>query len=182
MKRIRENFGGIILCLGQLLVGILLMINPAGFTSGIIIAVGAVLLLAGIISVIRYFRTPPVAAAAQKGLAKGICGIAAGLFCILNSRWFLTVFPLLTMLYGVGILLTAVMRIQWTADLLRQKKAQWKWSAIGAAASLAFALVILLNTFASVTFLWIFVGVSLIIDAVLDVMALIFNGKQAVNP
>ena len=65
MKKIKENFGGILLCLGQLLIGILLLINPAGFTSGIIIAVGAVLLLAGIVSAIRYFRMPPVPAAAQ---------------------------------------------------------------------------------------------------------------------
>ena len=177
MKKIKGNFGGILLCLGQLLIGILLLINPAGFTSGIIIAVGAVLLLAGIVSAIRYFRMPPVPAAAQKGLAKGICGIAAGLFCILQHKWFLTVFPLLTMLYGVGILATAVMRTQWTVDMLRLKKAQWKWNAVGAAASLVFALVILFNPFASVTFLWVFVGVSLMIDAVLDLLALIFNGK-----
>ena len=182
MKKIRENFGGILLCLGQLLIGVLLLINPAGFTSGIIIAVGAALLLSGVVSAIRYFRMPPVPAAAQKGLAKGIGGIAAGLFCILNHRWFLTVFPLLTMLYGAGILVTAILRIQWTADMLRMKKAQWKWNAIAAGASLVFALVILLNPFGSVAFLWVFVGISLMVDAVLDLLAMVFNGQQAVKP
>ena len=182
MKKIKDNLGGILLCLGQLLIGVLLLINPAGFTSGIIIAVGAVLLLAGIVSLIRYFRMPPLPAAAQKGLAKGICGIAAGLFCILKHSWFLTVFPLLTMLYGMGILITAVLRIQWTADMVRLGRAQWKWNAIGAAASLVFALVILLNPFGSVAFLWVFVGISLMIDAALDLLALIFNGNRAVNP
>ena len=48
--------------------------------------------------------------------------------------------------------------------------------------SMLLALVILFNPFASVGFLWVFVGVSLMIDAVLDLLALIFNGKQAVNP
>lgn len=43
MKSIRENAGVLILCIAELLVGILLLINPVGFTAGIVIAVGVLL-------------------------------------------------------------------------------------------------------------------------------------------
>ena len=49
--------GGLLLALVEILVGILLLIDPAGFTSGIIIAAGAVLMALGLYNIILYFRT-----------------------------------------------------------------------------------------------------------------------------
>ena len=40
MQTLKENMSGIIACLVEALVGILLFVNPVGFTSGIIIALG----------------------------------------------------------------------------------------------------------------------------------------------
>lgn len=62
MKFLKNNIGSIVSCLMEILVGILLLINPVGFTSGIIIGAGFVLLVTGLISVIKYFRTEPEAA------------------------------------------------------------------------------------------------------------------------
>lgn len=36
MKALRENFNGIIICLFELVIGILLLINPVGFCLGVI--------------------------------------------------------------------------------------------------------------------------------------------------
>ena len=47
MKTIRENTGVLILCIAELLVGILLLINPVGFTAGIVIAAGVLLIASG---------------------------------------------------------------------------------------------------------------------------------------
>ena len=49
MKFLKNNLGGIAMCLLELLVGALLLINPAGFTSGIIMGAGLVLILIGIV-------------------------------------------------------------------------------------------------------------------------------------
>lgn len=168
---------GILMCLGELLVGVLLLINPIGFTSGIIIGLGAALLALGLVSVTKYFNTAPAEASKEQTLVKGLITLLAGAVCAFRSHWFIATFPLLTMLYGVGILIVGLMRVQWTVDALRLKTGRWLWPAIGAAVALILAAVILANPFTSTGVLWTFVAISLIAEAALDVVTLFFEAK-----
>lgn len=63
MKFLKHNANVIHLCLFEALIGVLLVVDPIGFTSGIIIAFGIGLLFAGLICVIGYFRSNPIEAA-----------------------------------------------------------------------------------------------------------------------
>jgi len=49
---------------------------------------------------------------------------------------------------------------------------------IGAVLTLVFALLILANPFASTAFLWTFIAISLIVEAVLDILAFTFGRKS----
>ncbi len=184
MKNIKDiaknNLSIIILCLFEVFAGILLFINPVSFTVAIIVGIGIVLLLLGIFSIISYFKTEPGKAAIQQSLAKGLLLVTVGVFCLFKSQWFIATFPLLTILYGIIILITGLVKIQWAVDMLRLKIQKWFFAAIGAALSLLFALIILKNPFGSTVFLWRFVAISLILEAVLDITTLFFNynGKQ----
>ncbi|HBA96929.1 MAG TPA: hypothetical protein DCZ23_02365, partial [Lachnospiraceae bacterium] len=178
MKKWTSVFGKVIMCICEIVVGILLLLDPLGFTAGIIKVAGALLLLSGAYSVFRYFRTDPVEAQKEQGLVNGLCYISCGLFCVFYTQWFLTTFPLLTVIYGVIILLTGLMRVQWAVDMLRMKKEQWYMAAIGAFVSLALAGFILFNPFSSTVFLWRFVAVSLIIGAVIDLLVLVFINQN----
>ena len=164
-------------CIFELLIGILLLINPVGFTSGIIIAFGLFLTAAGIISAIQYFRTDAEAASKENGLAKGIIFALFGLFCVFRSEWFLGAFPLLTILYGILMLVCGICKIQWTADMLRAKRQYWYIACISAAVTVACAVLILINPFAAATALWIFTGITMIVEAVLDIVTFIFGKK-----
>lgn len=178
MKKWNSVFGKIIMCICEIIVGVLLLLDPIGFTSGIIKVAGALLLLSGAFSVFRYFKTDPVEAQKEQGLVNGLCGITCGMFCVFYTNWFITTFPLLTVIYGVIILLTGIMRIQWAVDMLRMKKEQWYMAAIGALISLVLSGFILFNPFNSTVFLWRFVAVSLIIGAVIDLIVLIFVNQN----
>ena len=96
MKTIKENTLGFIVCLFEIIVGILLLVSPIGFTSGIIITAGILLCILGIKSVIKYFRTNISEAIKGQQLFKGAVFLIAGLFCIIKSNWFVATFPLLT--------------------------------------------------------------------------------------
>lgn len=182
MKTIKENMNGILVCLFELVVGILLLISPVTFTSGIIMAFGVVMLVAGLGCVIKYFRTDPVEAAQGQILVRGLIVLLVGGFCAFKSDWFVATFPILTLLYGVAILLSGLAKIQWTVDMLRLKKKNWNLAAISAATSIVFSLVIIGNPFSSTTILWMFTGISLIVEAVFDVVALCFEIKVMENP
>ncbi|MGN1003399.1 MAG: HdeD family acid-resistance protein [Oscillospiraceae bacterium] len=178
MKALKENVNGIILCLFEILVGILLLINPVGFTAGIIVCAGVVLIVFGIISIVKYFREDAREAALSQALMKGLVALAAGLFCVFKSRWFVVTFPILTIIYGVVIFVAGLGKVQLTVDMLRLKSKKWFISAISAALSLVCAVVILNNPFTTTAVLWMFTGITLIIEAVFDVIALIVGRNK----
>lgn len=180
MEKIKKNLNGIILCLFEIIVGILLLISPVGFTAGIIIAAGIVLLGIGIVSAVKYFLTDAKEAAAGQLLVKGIIGAVVGAFCVFKSHWFIATFPLLTIVYGVVILFTGIYKIQWMADMIRVKNKKWFLALISAAVSILCAVIVLANPFTSTAILWMFTGASLIVEAVFDIIAL-FISKQEIQ-
>lgn len=172
MKILKKNGNSIILCAFEILVGVLLLIDPVGFTTGIITVAGVGLLAAGVITVVKYFRTDAAQAAAGQLLARGLAELLAGAFCAFRSQWFVVTFPVLTMIYGVVILITGLGKIQITADLLRGKNGRWFMGAISAAVSIACAVIILRSPFATTAALWVFTGITLIVEAVLDAVTI----------
>lgn len=177
MAVIKENINTIVICLCEILVGVLLLINPIGFTSGIIIMLGIVLLISGIISVIGYFRTDAAIAVREQGLAKGLISSALGLFCILQSHWFIVAFPILTFLYGAAILVLGLFKIQFTSDMIRMKKKRWGFAALSAALNILLAAIIFMNPFGSTIALWTVMAVTLIFEAVFELVMVFVNGK-----
>ena len=178
MKTLKQNANSIILCLFEILVGILLLIDPMGFTSGIIITAGVILLAVGIVSVIKYFTTNAQEAAEGQLLMKGLASLLAGGFCAFHSQWFLATFPVLTIIYGIATLIAGLGKVQGTVDLIRRRNKKWVLAAISAVVSVLCAVVIIRSPFASTAVLWMFTGVSLILEAVLDVVTLIVTGNS----
>ena len=178
MKHGFSKIGSVILSLCEIVVGILLLLNPAAFTKGIIIALGIILLLAGIVSIICYFKSEPEEAAIEQGLARGLVEVLAGLFCIFNSGWFIVTFPLLTVVYGIAVLLTGITKIQWMVDMLRMKMKKWGWMAFSAVLTIICAVIILCNPFSSTAVLWMFVAITLIVEAIVDLVAAIFSREK----
>ncbi len=182
MKVLKHDLGKLVLCLCELVIGILLFVDPVGFTSYIIRIAGVLLLVAGIVSLIRYFRMDPMDARFGHGLAVGILELAGGLFCLVRYSWFIATFPVLTILYGLVNLIGGVMKIQWTVDMIRcgkvtGKEKNWQLSAVSAAVSTVFAILILLNPFTTTEIVWGVVAVSLVLSSLLDIFA-IFTRKQ----
>lgn len=171
----------LLLALCELAIGVVLLINPEGFSEIIIKGIGAALMVFGIISIVRYFKETPEAAAQEQTLTVGLLEVLFGLFCLLKSDWFLVTFPLLTVLYGVITLIIGVAKIQWAADLLREKAGKWFLAAISAAVSVVCSIIILCNPFASAAVLWTFIAVSLILEAVFDTIGAFFAKEEHIS-
>lgn len=87
MKTFKQNGNTIVMLLIEVVVGVLLLIDPLNFTSGIIMIAGIALMLCGLVSVIRYFRCDPREAAVGQLLAKGITFLLVGAFCIFDFEY-----------------------------------------------------------------------------------------------
>ncbi|MBQ7849126.1 MAG: DUF308 domain-containing protein [Clostridia bacterium] len=171
----RGRVGGLTLCVLEILVGVLLLIDPVGFTSGIIIGAGVLMALGGAVCMIRYFTVKPDAGAASQLLFKGLTLLMAGVLCMTQYMWFLTAFPLLTVLYAGWMLVLAAMKLQHMTDMLRIKTGRWYMPAIAAGVAVVLAVIILWNPFGAVNAVWSFAGVSLIAEAVVELVGTILK-------
>jgi len=178
MKTLKQNGNAIIMCIIEVVVGILLLVNPVSFTTSIIIAAGIALMIGGLLNVIRYFKSSPAEAAVGQLLMQGLVALVAGVFCAFNPGWFIITFPVIAILYGVAVLVGGLSKIQITVDMLRAKNSKWWWGAISAVISIVCALVIINNPFSSTVVLWWFTGISLIAEAIFDVITLIVGRKS----
>ena len=183
MSIIKMNAKEIIFCIAELIIGILLLINPVSFTAGIIVLLGISMLATGILFGYKYFRMDPEEAKKGNVLTFAILFVMTGAFCILRSDWFIATFPILTVIYGIMMLVAGFSKIQTMVDMLRLHNNKWFWAGINAVVSIVCAVVILWSPFTSTALLWIFAGVSLIVEAVLDIVTifLAYIGKKVVE-
>lgn len=173
-----NKWDSVFACLTEVLIGILLLVNPIGFTEGIIIAFGIILCICGITNVIRYFRSDPAMAAVEQNFVKGLAFISIGLFCTFQAGWFIATFPVLTILYGAVVFFSGLYKTQRMVDMIRLDQRKWGWQAVNAVCSLVFGAVILFNPFSSTVFLWEFTGAALIVEAVFDAVTMIVSRKK----
>ena len=183
MSVIKMNIKEIIFCISELVIGILLLINPVSFTSGIIVLLGVSMLATGILFGYKYFRMDAEEAKKGNMLTFAILLVMMGAFCILRSDWVIATFPILTVIYGIMMLVAGVSKIQTMVDMLRLHNNKWFWAGINAVVSIICAVVILWSPFTSTAVLWIFAGVSLIVEAVFDIVTLFlaYIGKKVVD-
>lgn len=175
MEGLSHDFRTLIMCIIELVIGILLFINPIGFTTGIIILLGILLTITGAKNIVNYFWESTEIDSQQTLLTKGLLLVCGGLFCIFKSEWFLATFPLLTVFYGVIIFISGVNKAAWTVDMFRKGQRYWFITLIGALLSLLHATIALLHPFESTEALWIFIAIAFIIEAVADFVTFVLG-------
>ena len=168
--------GGLIASAVEIVIGILLLINPEAFTMGIVIVLGVLLCLMGIWNIARYFRRPVQVVGSDWALSRGLLMMLVGVFCVFNSQWLLAALPALFTLYGVMLLVSGVLKLQRMADMRRIRHPRWYMPGVSALLYVILAVIILLNPFSTAMVVWIFVGVSMIVSAVLDIITLVLAG------
>ena len=180
MEFIKSHLAGLLMAALEVIVGILLMVNPVGFTAGIIIAIGVFVTVMGVISIVRYIRTPAENAAKTTNLFQGLAAVFFGVFCVFGTTWWIAAFPVLAMFYGILQLIAGLQKVQTTVDALRLKNKLWYVPAIGALLSLVCGWIIVKNPEMTVLSIWVFTGLSLIIEGVFDAVTLWFtNAREA---
>lgn len=173
----RQTLSTILLCITEAVVGVLLLIRPVSFTAAVITVAGIALAVNGIVNIVRYFRSSPEDAAVSGLLIRGLVAAGVGIFCALNPQWFIVTFSAITILYGIAVLIAGLGKVQLSVDLLRLKNRKWWWSAISAVISILCAIVIISNPFSSAMVIWWFTGISLIVEAIFDLLAVIMSRR-----
>lgn len=174
MKLNKIGSDSLILSICELIIGILIFIDFEKFTSSIILVVGIVLCVFGLRSLFYYFRADAEDAVLGNQFLAGMLLLTAGTFCAVNSDWFVNTVSVLTV-YGIGILLTGMIKLQEAVNKIRLKFERWYICGVSALLALVFSGLILWNPFASDSALWIFIGITLVVEAILDFCSVVFS-------
>ncbi|MBQ8095051.1 MAG: DUF308 domain-containing protein [Clostridia bacterium] len=181
MKFLKENWSAMLTALFLFVVGILLLVNPGLFAVVVIKVSGILLAIIGIVDVVKYFRASPEEAAKGSAFYSGAIMITAGMLCLFGGTWFVEVFPVLAVLYGVFQILLGFRKLQRTVDALRLKNELWWLKGISACMSLCFGFIITLIPGMTLMSIWIFTGITMIFEGVFDAVSIAMMYKKTSN-
>ncbi len=172
---VKQNINIIFVCLLEILIGVLLLVDANAFTAAVIVICGIALMAAGLYSSVKYFKESALVAASGQLLMIGLMLLLSGAFCVFRSTWFIETLPILTVIYGVITLAIGFCKVQVSVDSIRVGSRLWYLYGISALLSVVCALVVFANPFgeAALDSLWIFTGVSLLVLFALDVASLV---------
>lgn len=172
-KFLTSKIGNILLCIAEIIVGVLLLVNPDAVTSAFVIGAGAVMILTGIVFCTLYFVGEAEKMVIKQLLFKGLLLIILGVLCVTQYGVLLAALPFVTWVYAIAMLILAAYKVQCTVDILRLSGIRWYFPAISAALAVVLALFILLNPNTAMNIVWGVMGVSIILEAGLEIATII---------
>lgn len=164
----RKNFSlSLITSLIFVVLGLFLFIRPDATITTISYIIGALLLILGIISIVRYFRSDYGINALDFDLVYGVLVIIAGLYLIFNPTMLASIFPVIL---GIWIIINSVTKFQYALVLKRLNKNDWKYTLLISFLTFAWGIILLINPLESVLLITQVIGIFIIIYAVLDII------------
>lgn len=176
---LKENWSTLLTILFLIVVGVLLLINPMLYAIAILKIAGALLIVLGIYDIVKYFKASPEVAAKGSAFFSGVLMITVGIIFLVRGDTLMDTFPILAVVYGAFQILLGYVKLQKAVDALRLKMPLWWLKAICAGISLLFGFIIVFNPDMTWISIWVFTGITMIIEGVLDTISLIARGKHA---
>ena len=172
-KFLTSKIGNILLCIAEIVIGVLLLINPAAVASTVIIGAGIVSIVCGVVFCVLYFVGEAETMVIKQLLFKGMLLIILGILCVTQYNALMAALPFVTWVYGIAMLILAAYKVQCTVDILRLSGIRWYFPAISAAIAVVLALFILLNPTTTLEIVGAVMGVSIIVEAGLEIATII---------
>ena len=179
MKFIKNNFHALLLVLFELAVGILLFIDPEGFTNAVIMIFGGVLAVIGLFKLIRFIAEKrKTGDASYLELILSVLCIILGCVCMFMTSYILNIFAFVAVVYGIILIVSGVFKAASYFDMRSAGLPVSFLSILSAIVSVLLGVVIVFNPFDAVNVLWMFAGISLIVEALLDIAALALIARK----
>ncbi len=156
--------------IGIIILGLLMVIFPADASKIICITGGILLGIWGLLKLVSYFAAVKNGPFSSFGLAQGATFVCFAIFLILAPQF---VKPFLVAVLALVLMISAVMKIQYTVDFLRLKNKFWYIALIGAVVSIALGTITLFNLNNTAKWVLLFVGISFLVTGVWDIICVV---------
>ncbi len=175
MKKFLKNANSGIICLIEIIVGVLLLLDPHSFISYILIIAGAFIAVSGVISLIKYFVAKPEESE-KGGLSGALVSLSIGAFLIIKNNIATDWITIITIIFGAAILYTGYQKLEKAVEKMRNKQ-YFLVSLISALVTILFAVLIIFVIPDKA--IWLFIGISLIVEAAIDLADMIVGAIKS---
>ena len=148
--------------------GLVLTIWPDIASNALLNGIGTILILAGLIRSLRYFRGETSVVVLANDLAIGLISIMAGILIISLKA---LLFSLIPVLLGIVVLVGGVIKLQSTLDMKRMHIRRWYLELACTIISIVLGILILFNPFSTAMLLMRVIGVALLLEGVVDLIS-----------
>lgn len=160
----------IVIALATIVIGIILLVNPESALSFMARAVGIVLCVAGVFTLISHFRRKQFGLEGYTMMGLGLFALAVGLYMAIHPRGIqkiiAVVFALILLLHGIG-------NIREARIARRFNDRRWVWPLVAGIVCIALGIIVLLRPFASVALPFRVIGIFLVFDGLADLFVAI---------
>ena len=173
IKELKKNM--ILLAVFYLILGIILVLFPEGSGYAICYLIGGLAIIYGIFHLVLYQRTKSPFVTYRYDLVQGIIGLAIGIYVIIVPEILIETLPVVL---GVVVMIDSIVKIQNAWDLKRMGYDRWWLVMIGALVTLVFGLLMVFYPFTVYLSVIVFVGISLIVNSVSDLITIFILNKK----
>ncbi len=155
--------------IAMLILGLLMVILPKQSPDVICITAGIFLGLWGLIKLVTYFASKKSAPFTSFGLVEGATLAGFSVFFILSPQ---VLKDFIEIVLAIVLLISAVMKIQYTVDYLRLKAKFWYIPLLGAVVSIALGVFIFIDPFKNF-WLMLYIGIAFLVNGIWDIVSVI---------
>ena len=174
MKSLKQNASTLLFILFEAIVGVLLLYEPEKFTKAVVLAIAAVFVLIGIVSLITYLvRRKKEQDKSTLSLIKSMISLTIGLVFLILSFFLSEILAVIAIIYGIYFLVSGIVKTQ---TFFIAKKIGFTgsiFSLISAFLSIVFGVYIIIYHLKAAQVWWMFIGITMIIEAIIDLIYVI---------
>lgn len=176
MKWLKElKWDALMLSALDIMLGIVVLVLPETTARTLGYLIGAVLILAGAVSMICYLLRDAHQNYYHNDFLSGLVEIILGCLVLYKVEWIISLIPFVL---GLLVLISGCSKLQDVIDMKRMGYGNWVIMLILAAVNVVFGIVLICNPFQAASLLLRMIGLGLIFSGITDgIIILYFAGK-----
>lgn len=176
MKWLKElKWDALMLSALDIMLGIVVLVLPETTARTLGYLIGAVLILAGTVSMICYLLRDAHQNYYHNDFLSGLVEIILGCLVLYKVEWIISLIPFVL---GLLVLISGCSKLQDVIDMKRMGYGNWVIMLILAAVNVVFGIVLICNPFQAASLLLRMIGLGLIFSGITDgIITLYFAGK-----
>lgn len=151
-----------------ILLGLVLVVKSEETITVISYLVGGALITLGIVAFIKFFKNSEKNVPDNFDIIYGIITVVFGIFIIFNPKLVASIIPFIL---GAWILFKSAFKVAFGFELKSKNSPIWKPTLITSGISALVGIIILFNPFKTLSFVFILIGLALIVYGIMDIVS-----------